>query len=75
MPGDPYVRLSKSQTDIVRFLESNKYADRKAIASNVGLTDSGVKYNLSILQNKGIVRRIGPDKGGYWEILMDIRGK
>ena len=25
-------------------------------------------YNLKKLKQKGILKRIGPDKGGYWEI-------
>jgi ATP-dependent DNA helicase RecG len=29
----------------------------------------GIKYNLRRLQELGVIRRVGPDKGGYWEVL------
>ena len=32
------------------------------------LTKKTVEYNLEKLKAKGVLRRIGPDKGGYWEI-------
>ena len=29
----------------------------------------GIKYNLRLLLELRVIHRIGPDKGGYWEIL------
>lgn len=29
----------------------------------------GVKYHLNNLKKNHIIKRIGPDKGGYWEII------
>lgn len=29
------------------------------------------KYNLKVLQQKGIIKRIGPANGGYWKVLSD----
>ena len=26
------------------------------------------KYNLKVLQQKGIIKRIGPANGGYWKV-------
>jgi hypothetical protein len=28
-----------------------------------------VEDNIKILQEKGLVRRVGPDKGGYWVLI------
>ena len=36
-----------------------------------GLTKRGVEWNLSKLKAKGLIRREGGDKGGYWEVLND----
>jgi ATP-dependent DNA helicase RecG len=33
------------------------------------ITENGVKYQLAKLKKRGLIRRIGPDKGGRWEIL------
>ncbi len=43
------------------------------IASQLGnITEDGVKYNLKVLQEKGVLKRVGPAKGGYWEISINI---
>lgn len=28
-----------------------------------------IRRDLSALQSQGIIRRVGPDKGGHWEII------
>ena len=38
------------------------------LALAIGLTEDGIKYNLAQLNRKEIIKRIGPDKGGYWKI-------
>jgi Predicted transcriptional regulator containing an HTH domain and an uncharacterized domain shared with the mammalian protein Schlafen len=34
-----------------------------------GLTRDGLNWNIRKMKNENIIRRVGPDKGGYWEIL------
>jgi ATP-dependent DNA helicase RecG len=41
---------------------------RQELAIELGITDSGVKYHLKKMQAKGLIRRVGPDKGGHWEV-------
>ena len=33
------------------------------------ITDDGVKYNLSSLQELGLLKRVGGKKQGYWQII------
>ena len=41
------------------------------LAELCGLTSDGIKYNIRKLREKGIIKRIGPDKGGHWEVVED----
>ena len=34
-----------------------------------GITEDGVKYQLNKLKKQGRIARVGPDKGGYWEVI------
>jgi ATP-dependent DNA helicase RecG len=34
----------------------------------IGLTRRGIEWNLSRLKEKGLIERIGPDKGGHWKV-------
>jgi ATP-dependent DNA helicase RecG len=39
------------------------------IAVVIGISERGVKKQISKLKQNGIIKRIGPDKGGYWEVV------
>ena len=38
------------------------------MANQIGIDRRNITRNISELQKQGILRRIGPDKGGHWEI-------
>ena len=46
----------------------NMFATRKDLARETGLSVRGVEWNLRKLTQVGIIRRVGPDKGGHWEV-------
>lgn len=56
---------------ILDVIRSAPYCSRVTIAQAVGITPDGVKYHLRRLQQTGCLRRIGPDKGGHWEVVED----
>ncbi|MCI7088532.1 MAG: ATP-dependent DNA helicase RecG, partial [Prevotella sp.] len=67
--------ITPVQEEIIIFILLNPYAGRKEISCSLGsLSEDGVKYNLKVLQHKGIIKRIGPNKGGYWKVLSDETG-
>ena len=35
------------------------------------INDSVVRKHLDALKAKGVIERIGPDKGGHWEIVKE----
>ena len=59
---------SKQEDAILELIKGNPYISRKEISGRLGLHDSSVKRRLASLQEKGVIKRIGPDKGGYWEV-------
>ena len=60
------------QIRIVNFLRNNPKASRNEIVAHIRcITEDGVKYHLRVLQSKAVIKRIGPDKGGYWKVLLN----
>ena len=60
--------LSTAQK-ILAVLREDPQASRRQIAESLkDITEDGVKYHLDKLKKAGTIRRIGADKGGYWEI-------
>ena len=63
-------KITELQKAILDFLRKDPKASRKIMMQEIdGITEDGIKYNLKILQNKGLLKRVGPDKGGHWEVI------
>lgn len=43
---------------------------RNELAEIVGITPDGIKYQLRSLNRKGVLRRIGSDRGGHWVVVQ-----
>ena len=43
------------------------YDDLKDI---IGVDRSTITRNIRVLKEKGVIRRIGEDKDGHWEVLI-----
>ncbi len=59
----------KTAQKILDILAKNPGATRAELASATGLSPDGVKWNLDKLKKSGKIRRVGPDRGGYWEVV------
>ena len=62
--------MTEAQMKIVAYLKEHPSASRREItgSSGVGISEDGVKYNLARLQELKIIKRVGPDYGGHWEV-------
>ena len=49
----------------------NQSVSAKEMANIIGISPRAVEKHISNLKNKGIVKRIGSSKKGYWEVKMD----
>ena len=72
---DPETTRNRPETDqqkqenvILELIKENPYIQRKELVSRLGIHESSVKRRLASLQEKGIIKHIGPSKGGYWEV-------
>jgi len=56
---------------ILQLLKADPKINRKKIAEALGtITEDGVKYHLNKLIKEKYIKRVGPDKGGHWEVLQ-----
>ena len=61
--------LSVMQSRIVKILWRNPNATAKSVSKEVGIAPRNVQDHFRKLQAKGILRRVGADFGGHWEII------
>lgn len=56
---------------IISAIEKNPSITRESLSKICGISSDGIKWQLKQLQAKNIIRRVGADKGGHWEIIAD----
>lgn len=59
----------KSKEKILQIIANNPYVTTKELSEIIGLSIAGIEKNMRQMKEKGLIRRIGPDKGGHWEVL------
>jgi ATP-dependent DNA helicase RecG len=62
-----YPETTQKIFDLIR---QNPRITRSQFAKTIGLTQEGIKYHLRNMQKKNLIHRIGPDRGGYWKIMI-----
>lgn len=62
------IKLSTADR-IVSLIKENPRHSAKSLANEIGISAKGVEKQLAKLKSNGIIRRIGPDKGGLWEVM------
>lgn len=62
-------KVTENQRKILSAITQNPQVSQEQIARTVGISRTHVAKNLKKLAEMSLVKRIGPDKGGHWEVL------
>lgn len=54
---------------LLQYLREQPQASIPDLVQATGLSTSGVRHHLDLLKSTGKLRRHGPTKGGYWEVI------
>ncbi|PKM99123.1 MAG: transcriptional regulator [Elusimicrobia bacterium HGW-Elusimicrobia-2] len=57
---------------IVGAILENPAITIKELARQLGLSQDSIKHHVLVLKKKGVIKRVGPDKGGHWEVIKAI---
>ena len=50
--------------------KNNPTISIEELAKESGLTRYGINYNIKKLKKKNIIKRIEPNNGGHWDIII-----
>ncbi len=64
-------KKTKSREKIIALLSQNNTLSAAALAEQIGISPKTVEKHIAKLKAEGILKRIGPDKGGYWQVTED----
>jgi ATP-dependent DNA helicase RecG len=61
--------LPPRHREMIEILRENRGISRQGMAKSLAINPSAVQKHLAKLKAAGFIKRIGPDKGGYWQII------
>ncbi len=59
----------KASEKILRLVAKNQRITIAELAQAIGVTPRSIERNIKNLQTQGRLKRVGPDKGGHWDII------
>lgn len=59
---------NKSELQVLALLKQNSRLTRTLLSDATGISESGIKKILASLKKYGLIKRIGSNKSGYWEV-------
>ena len=71
-PVNAPVKLNKTQIEIVKAIINDKHVTYDDLKNIVRVNRSTITRNIAVLKEKGVIRRVGEDKNGCWEVLIAI---
>lgn len=63
-------KSTKSSEKILRIVSENPNATTEIMAEQIGISTRAVEKHLANLKAKGLLLRVGPDKGGHWVVVI-----
>ena len=61
-------KLTSNRIIILQLMAENPYITKIELAAAVGISATSIMRNIEYMRNK-YLRRVGPDNGGFWEII------
>lgn len=65
-------KLGENELAIVKEISKDLKTTISELSQVVGISTTAIENNITKLKEKGILKRIGLDKGGYWEVDQEL---
>lgn len=62
------VKVTVNQQKIIDAIKANPYVTQEELADIVGIARKNIIVNMKKLQEIGLIKRIGADKNGHWQV-------
>jgi len=63
------IKLNKNQKRVVAEIKKNNFVTQRELSKIVDINEKNIRNNIAKLKNLNIIKRVGPAKGGHWEVI------
>ncbi len=57
---------------ILHLIKNDSSISKKEMSETIGIRPSSIDKNIATLKDKRYLRRVGPAKGGHWELIRKL---
>ena len=61
-------KVTVNQQKILNLIKENPFITQEELSEFVGISRKSIISNMKKLQESGLLKRIGADKNGYWQV-------
>lgn len=61
-------KVTVNQQKILNLIKENPFITQEELSKNIGIARKSIILNMKKLQDAGLIKRIGADKNGHWQI-------
>jgi len=61
----------KSSVKILELIQENKHITILELSDELGISPRAIEKQIANLKKQGTLKRIGPAKGGHWEVTNE----
>ena len=62
-------KLGENQIKIIYFMKKDKFITIIKLSDKLNISTTAVEKDIKKLSRLGLIKRVGPAKGGYWEVI------
>ena len=62
-------RVTENQSLILKGMKKDNQITARILSGIVGISERKIKENIKLLKYKGLLKRIGPARGGHWNVV------
>ena len=62
------IKVTINQQKIINAIKENPYVTQEELADILGITKKSITANMKKLQDSGLIKRIGANKNGHWQV-------
>lgn len=71
-PGKVTERVTEKENEVLQLIQIDPGYTYTTMAEKLSISRKTVSVRIKSLKDKGIIRRIGSDTNGYWEIISRL---
>lgn len=61
-------KVTVNQQKILNLIKENPFITQEELSKNIGIARKSIISNMKKLQENGLIKRVGADKNGYWQV-------